>query len=218
MTTPNEKLVEILRPAYRPCPGFKGACKCTAKWKPNAGHVPRGFIGALGRLNEVKVVLLVNEPGDPHSRNDADLKEAYRGPNKLEQTCEYTFRVLNYGTDPFHRNLKYMLSRLFPGLSLKSQLKKAWVTETYLCSAPKEGASIPTKAEKECASRYLARQLELLDGLPVIALGGKAYKRAKRIPGVRNLKKAYAVAPPGCNFKPARPSWDAAAEWAKARF
>ncbi len=213
MTTPHKKLVKILRPAYRPCPGFKGTCKCIATWKPNVGHVPRGFIGALGRLDEVKVVILVNEPGDPHYS-----RESYRGANKLEQACEYTFKVLSEGTDLFHRNLKYLLDRLFPDLPLRDQLRKAWVTETYLCSAPEEAGPVPADAEKECASRYLAGQLELLDGLPVIALGGKAYKRAKRVPGVRNLKKAYAVGPPGCNFKPARPSWNDAAKWARAMF
>lgn len=211
--TPVPELVKILQPAYRPCPSFKGACKDIAIWKPSVGHVPRGFIGALGRLSEIKVVILVSEPGDPHYS-----REAYRGSNKLEQTCEYTFKVLNEGTDLYHRNLKYLLNRLFPNVSLKDQLRKAWVTETFLCSAPKEAGPVPAVAEKECASRYLAGQLELLDGLPVIALGGKAYTRAKRVPGVVNLKKAYAVGPPGCNHRPARPSWDAAAEWAKAMF
>ena len=81
-----------------------------------------------------------------------------------------------------------------------------------------DGARGEVGAEKECASRYLARQLKLWDGLPVIALGGKAYKRANRVPGVRNLKKAYAVGPPGCNFRLARPSWNDAAEWARAMF
>lgn len=204
--------MKILRPAFDPCPEFEGTCKDIATWRPTCGYAPRGFVGAFGRLNEIKVVILLSEPGYPHP------VEAYKGRSKLEQTCEYTFKALSEGTDQFHRNLKYLLKCLFPELSLKDQLRKAWVTETYLCSAPKEGAPVPIKAEKECASRYLARQLELLDGLPVIALGTKAYQRTKRIPSVRNLKKAYAVAPPGCNFRHARPSWHAAAEWAKAMF
>ena len=212
MTTPNSKLVKILQPAYRPCRGFKEGCDGIATWDPAEGHVPRGFVGAFGRLDEIKVVILLAEPGDPHG------VEAYRGGNYLEQTCEYTYKVLREGTDLFHRNLKYLLNGLFPGLSLKDQLRESWITETYLCSAPQETGPVRAAAEKECASRYLARQLELLDGLPVIALGGKAYTRAKRVPGVRNLKKAYAVGPPGCNHRPARPSWDAAAKWARTFF
>ena len=210
--TPAKELVEILQPAYSPCPGFEGGCEGVARWAPAEGHVPRGFVGALGRLDEVKVVILLAEPGDPHSL------ETYHGRNQLEQTCEYTFKSLSEGTDLFHRNLKYLLGRLFPSLPLKDQLRTAWVTETYLCSAPEETGPVLRDAEKECASRHLARQLELLDSLPLIALGGKAYRRASRVQGVRNLKKAYAVGPPGCNHRPARPSWDAAANWARAMF
>ncbi len=212
MTTPNKQLVKILRPAYNPCRGFKEGCEDVARWAPARGHVPRGFVGALGQLEEVKVVILLAEPGDPHG------VETYRGQGYLEQACEYTFKVLSEGTDLFHRNLKYVINRLFPGLPLRDQLRKVWITESYLCSAPSETGPVLRIAEKECASRYLAQQLELFDGLPVIALGGKAYNRAKRVPGVRNLKKAYAVGPPGCNHRPARPSWDDAAEWAREMF
>lgn len=212
MTTPNKKLVEILRPVYRPCPGFKAGCAGVARWAPAQGHVPRGFVGAPGPLNEVKVVILLAEPGDPHA------VESYQSRNQLEQTCKYTFRVLSEGTDPFHRNLKYVLNRLFPGLFLQDQLRKAWITETYLCSAPQETGPVPRVAENECVSRYLAHQLKLFAGLPVIALGGKAYERAKRVPGVRNLKKAFSVGPPGSNQRKAKPSWNDAAEWARAMF
>ena len=125
MTTPNSKLVEILQPAYLPCRGFKEGCNGIATWAPAEGHVPRGFVGATGRLDEVKVVILLAEPGDPHG------VEVYRGGNYMEQACEYTFKALSEGTDLFHRNLKYLLNRLFPDLPLRDQLRRAWVTETY---------------------------------------------------------------------------------------
>ena len=53
--TPVQEFVEILQPAYR-CSSFDGACKGTATWKPNFGYVPRGFVGALGSIDEVKPV------------------------------------------------------------------------------------------------------------------------------------------------------------------
>ena len=62
---PPPKLREILLPSYSPCPGIELGCKRTAIWKPEQGHVPRGFIGALGSLDEVQVVILVAEPGSP---------------------------------------------------------------------------------------------------------------------------------------------------------
>lgn len=97
------ELVEILQPAYAPCPGFRRRCRGTARWKPELGHVPRGFVGALGAVDEVKVVILVAEPGNPLAG------ESYRGTNQLMKTYRHTFDRLNEGAGPFHRNLKYLL-------------------------------------------------------------------------------------------------------------
>ena len=106
-----QELVEILRSAYSPCAGFNSACKSVARRKPDAGRVPRGFIGASGGIEEVEEVILLAEPGNPHQN------EAYRSSNWLDETCDYTFRVLNDGTDLFHRNLKgitYNFSQVSP--------------------------------------------------------------------------------------------------------
>src|SRR5437763_10943031 len=58
-------LANILLPAYGPCPEFATACK-EMRWNPDAGHVPRGFLGACGELSEVELLLVFAEPGDPH--------------------------------------------------------------------------------------------------------------------------------------------------------
>ena len=206
--TPARPLTQILSPAYDPCCGFKGACKGTATWAPGEGHVPRGFIGALGTIKEVEVVILLAEPGHPLP------DEAYRERNKLSRTCRYTFKALETGAYPFHRNLKYLLDRIFrPTRRLECQLRKAWITETYLCSIPRTTEQVPPDAERECADRYLDRQLALLEGLPIIALGGKAQKRAQRY--TSNLIRAHSPARPGANQRGARPSWDEAAKQAR---
>ena len=209
--TPNKALASILRPAFKPCAGFDGACKDVAQWNPERGHVPRGFVGALGSTDEIEVVLLIAEPGNPYTG------EKYSGSrNTFSQVSQHTYRQLQGSDEQFHKNLRYVLDLLFPRMSLQDQLRKTWITETYLCSAPKEAGPVPGNAENECASRYLSRQLDLLGGRPVIALGAKAYNRAKRV-GVRDLFNAYAIAPPGCNFSGARPSWIASAEWARSK-
>lgn len=98
-------------------------------------------------------------------------------------------------------------------MELKQQLRKTWITETYLCSAPETTKNVPRQAERGCADRFLMKQLKLLDDRPVIALGGKAQKRAR--PYMSDLIEAYAVAQPGSNHKPARPSWEKAAREAR---
>lgn len=208
---PTKELAKILQPALKPCSSFEEVCKDTARWVPSEGHVPRGFVGALGAMDEVEVILLIAEPGNPYSW------ESYSpGRNLLTQVTKHTFKQLDTHAEQYSRNLRYVLDLIFPRLALQDQLRRTWITETYLCSAPKEAGSVPAIAEKECANRYLVKQLTLLDGRPVIALGSKAYNRARRvIPNPRNLIKAFAIAPPGCNQSGARPSWENAAKQAR---
>ena len=64
---PNEKLIEVLSPAYGPCRHMLthgGGCP-ESRWKPAIGHVPRGFLGATGELAEVELVMVLAEPGEP---------------------------------------------------------------------------------------------------------------------------------------------------------
>lgn len=208
---PNRGLLDILLPAYAPCSGFQGACKGVATWNPQNGHIPRGFVGATSSLGEVEVVLLVAEPGNPYPHDW--LSPRTEPHSLLNQSCLDTFGHFRDENDQFHRNLRRVLSLIFPGLELAEQLKKAWITETYLCSAPQETGPVRSQSERWCAEHYLAKQLELFDGRPVIALGRKAQRRAK--PYAPNLIEAYAVAPPGSNRRAALPSWEAAAERAR---
>ena len=212
MTSPNKRLLDILRPAYKPCRGFRGGCKGIARWEPASGHIPRGFTGAFGRLNEVKVVILVAEPGTPR------LDETYGDQNQLGQAYAYKFKLLSEGAGKYFRNLKSLLDLLLPNIPLKRQLMRVWITETYLCSAPQSAGYIPKAAEMECASRYLTQQLELFDGLPVIALGDKAYRRAEQAKSdARYLKAAFhpSARKSDEDFKQ---NYGEAAKWARAFF
>ena len=207
---PSPELREILTSSYNPCPGFQGSCKGIATWNPEKGHVPRGFLGALGSLDEVQVVILVAEPGDPLPQESFEFNDEL-----MAQTCRHTFKLLQTAHLDYFRNLRFLLDRIFPKMDLEQQLRKTWITETYLCSAPKTTQNVPIRAERGCANRFLVKQLELLTGRPTIALGGKAQKRAR--PYVPDLIEAYAVARPGSNHKPARPSWELAAKEARRR-
>ena len=200
---PCPELLAILRPAFMPCRHFQGACSSCAQWQPKSGYVPRGFIGAFGRLDEIKLVLLVAEPGNP--QQDENYPD---GPNPdaiLNVVCKFVFKQFENGRDLFHRNIRKILELCWPNLSLREQLTRTWITESYLCSAPNEGGSVPSVATKACANLFLAPQLFLLQNCPVVALGGKARRRAGEFPGVIS---AAAVAPPGCNRSEARKSWD----------
>lgn|SRR6266498_643166 len=79
-------LIQSLLPAHAPCVHFSGACAEIMRWKPAQGHVPRGFCGATGNLEEVELVLVTAEPRSVEARN------AYR------TKCRFSYEV-------FHRML-----------------------------------------------------------------------------------------------------------------
>jgi hypothetical protein len=208
MPTLNAELRNQLLEAYAPCPEFGGACH-DMRWKPSAGHVPRGFCGATGELSEVALVLVAAEPGDPHS---GEVHPAEPGA-ALRSTYDYSYKCFRDGKDQYHRNMRAILDLCFPGQSFDEQMRLTWLTESVLCTAIKEGGPVRVPVGKACRSRYLERQLGLLPNAVVAALGAKA---ASRLRGLSFIAAA-AAAPPGCNFKGARDSWAAIASAVRER-
>ncbi len=211
---PAVELADLLRPAYGPCPEFEGACGGVARWAPEEGHVPRGFTGACGALGEVEVVLLLAEPGDP--LDGQAFPPGLGARDFIGDASANTRSSYERSATRFHANMRSILDLLFPGTGLAEQLRKAWIAETYLCSAPVEGGRVPAAAERACAGRFLARQLRLLSGRPVVALGDKAQRRVRRlvreVSGLESrLVDAWAASPPGANDPRARRSWERAA-------
>jgi len=97
------------------------------------------------------------------------------------------------------------LGELFPGLSFNEQLRRAWLTEGRLCSIANEIAST---TDQRCAQEYLMPQITRMPNATVVGFGGKAQKYLKSLR--IDFVSAYAMAPPGANHRPARPSWEAA--------
>jgi len=162
-------------------------------------------------LDDVRLVLVTAEPGDPYG------SESYpTGPTPraiLEASCRYVFEVLRSGKDLYHRNLRYILNGCFPGKPFEAQLEHTWITDSVLCSAEREGGSVSISVGHECRARYLEAQLNLFPNAVVVALGSKA---RHRLAGWPSVMSAFSVAPPGCNRKAARPSWDAVIERVRA--
>lgn len=196
---PCKELLDIIEPAYAPCCNFAGACNSLI-WAPERGFVPRGFLGATGSASEVELVLVFAEPGDPHY---TEVHET------MDTALEYTYQCMRFGTDLFHRNVRHILNLCFPEDPFDSQLRKTWMTESLLCSAPEEGGSVKASSWRACSARYLKPQLDVLSQAFVVALGRKAQSRLKSI-GIPFFE-AGAAAPPGCNFPGARDSWRQAA-------
>ena len=177
---PAPALLKILEPAYRPCKHFAGACAGACIWDPPRGLVPCAFGGATGSLQEVQLIIVTAEPGDPP---DA---AGYQG--KPEDMLRNSLRIFhdameNDGLErrgrptPFHRNLRRILDTFWPKDPLGAQLRKTWTTNAVLCPAQVSGGKHPYRVEQTCTATYLARQLDLFSGAFVLALGGKARDR-----------------------------------------
>jgi len=205
---PNPELLSVLLEAYQPCSNF-GICR-EAQWQPEGGHIPRGFMGATGSLTDVEVVMVFAEPGHPHAEESYDPDHAPL--ELLFGGHSHAYECLKNGTDLFHRNVRWFMSRLWPALSFDGQLKHVWLTEGRLCSIANE---IGSTKDRTCASTFLKRQLDLLPNASVVAFGGKAkhYVRGLDVDAL----EAYALAPPGANHKPAKPSWERVIELIEAR-
>lgn len=194
----------LLRAAYEPCAGFASACT-SARWNPVAGHVPRGYCGAIGEPEEVCLVLVCAEPGDPHESESHVDDGSLSG--RLSSVSNYAWACFAHGKDQFHRNVRDLLDLCWPTLAFEQQMRKTWITDSVLCSATKECGPVERAMERECARRYLIPQLNQFHGAVVVALGRKAEERLRRA-GITDLEYAYSVAPPGCNHRPARASWE----------
>ena len=193
----NPEFAKILAPAYPRCSSFSGACS-SMRWNPEQGHVPRGFLGAVGNLKEIELVLVFAEPGDP--------AEGERS-STLASTYSLVTRGFQGRGDQFHQNVFRILDSCWPKLTFEQQLRKVWMTESVLCSATVTTGPVSRSVTKECGQRYLLEQLKQIPSALVVALGSKARQRLKVI-GVTDFLPAFSVAPPGCNFSGACESWD----------
>ena len=216
---PCPELKEILLRAFSPSDSHAGYCLHDAPWIPEAGHVPRGFVGALGSLDEVELVLVTAEPGNPAKRKyrgaPADEKYSVSFPldrlGLMAQTCEYTFVAYEKWNDRFHAKTREILNQCFGEVGLAAQLRRAWLVDAYLCSAPVSGGQVPKQTWMPCARDFLCPQLRLLQEKGsnplIVALGGKASERV-RYCGVDFVSAYHPSYRYPLKQKEAQQSWD----------
>ncbi len=199
------ELRNVLVPAYR-CAAFDGACK-GMRYDPEHGLFPRGYAGATGALGDIALVLVIAEPGEPPpGASPQPVADADALVNIIGTKVGNAFEN---GKSPFHRNVRYLIDRCWPEKSYAEQMRRTWITEGVMCSAEVTTGPVPKIVEKECATRYLSKQLALLPDAFVIAVGGKARSRIK-LTRRKPHASVFAAGLPGGNFKGAKPSWDAA--------
>jgi len=204
------ELRRTLLPAYR-CAAFDGICGANlVRYDPAGGLFPRGYAGASGQVDEVELVLVLAEPGEPPEEGATPMPEGEPGAI-IDQNATRVGCSFRDGKSVFHRNVRYLLDQCWLELTFEEQMRRTWITEGVLCSAAKASSPVPRIVETECAKRYLAEQLAVLRGAFVIALGGKAKRRVGMVAGRSPNMVAFAAGKPGGLHKAAKSSWSAAA-------
>lgn len=141
---PNKAISQTLAAAYAPCSEFQHSCS-EMQWNPGKGHVPRGFAGGTGHLDEVELVLVFAEPGDPHDR------ESHTG---IATAYKYATDCFKNGRDQFHRNVRAILNKCWPESTFEEQMRKVWLTDSVLCSARIECGQVSTRARVRVLSVF----------------------------------------------------------------
>jgi hypothetical protein len=212
-----QSLAVILNPAYAPCPHFSGACKGVVKdWKPEQGHVPRGYFGKPERAEDVKLVVVLAEPADPcPGENYSWITGSQDVASVIAERISGSIFNPN---SAFSRNLATILKLCWMPLTLEEGLRHTWVTESVLCSANAPCASIAKGAEQACMSSYLIRQLQLFPTAFLLALGRKAYNRLRSF-GYTGAEYAPHPSPPCGNWHSSKAEWEKVArkfeDWRK---
>ena len=169
----DERLIGILRRS-QVCPHLRqfndeqmdGFCE-NAMYDPSAGHVPRGFGGATGELDDVRLVVVSNGPTDPIAGEsysgspDDDLKKIL--------TSEYMFDE----TQGIHKNLRLFLNWVFPDLgdNFIAQRRHVWTTNSLQCTFSNKR---PVIGDRRRCSKYLIATLQHFQNPAVVLAGRKA--------------------------------------------
>jgi len=189
------------------CKQFCETCQAKGiRFAPACGHIPRGYAGGnAADLSEVRLVIVTAEPGEPKPG-----KEEHGGaPEELFQQAIGLFdRLWMEQRGRFYPNLKRLLDRCWPGLPHEERMRRTWFTNAVLCSAVRTTGPVAREVEETCGREYFVRQMNILPDAFVIALGGKANTRAKRLLKHREVMKADHPSRRGSPL----PSYDVAAE------
>lgn len=194
---PCQSVSQALSKLLYKCEGFAKGCSKEERekgvvWKPENGYIPRGMLGATGTIDEVQLILVLAEPGNPHEGDDYWLRENYGikvstsedRERMFKAACEYTYKCYAKHKDTHHTNVRVILDLCFgSAIGFDTQLKHVWITESTLCSLPENqpesGGHMPVDISERCAILQINKQLNLFPNAMVALIGGKARTRAK---------------------------------------
>ena len=172
------------------CSNF-GVCD-HAVYDPQGGHVPRGFSGATGSLDEVYLVMVFAEPGFPLP------EEKFSGNPERDLEVLLDPKYLRSRTNPFHANIRTFLDGVFPQFcgDFDRQLNHVWLTQSRLCSISEELGTIKRSARLMCSRKHLVEQVKLFPNAIVLFAGEKPKQMRGEVKKIHeNTTDCFSFAP-----------------------
>ena len=179
---PNQVLIDILEPIYeRDNDSVRGI-------PIPKDVIPCGFGGATGSLDEVRLVIITAEPGNP--TDGAGYHEGMQPEEMVIRSARIFYKAMDESGvrrggmkhSKFHTNMRYILNRFWPReKSLEDQLRKTWATNTVLWPLPEGRKNHSPALVKYSAQTYLRKELDLFPNAFVLVLGKKARERMNSV-------------------------------------
>ena len=160
---PCKELQEIFLPAYEPCKHFGDPC-ARRRWNPIDGHIPRGFTGAFGTLQDVELVIVAWRPAPKVQEDESYTAEVagngrVRKPTELmAQACKFTYTCINERREDYHEEIHDVIDSYFGGNDFRQKLRKAFIMQVCLCSKGEPG----DESVRTCNNEYLQKALAIL--------------------------------------------------------
>ncbi|HXY57185.1 MAG TPA: hypothetical protein VEH76_01260 [Methylocystis sp.] len=182
-----------------------------------AGHRPRHVAGNLSNPSEVKIILLLAEPGSNPFPEELGRSEK----TWIEDiTCDglgnggNRLRYDELAGSDYERNPRDFLRMVWPNSSPRANMSRCVITNSFWMQAPSSGGPIPAGASREFGV-HLKRFLSVFANAAVVAAGVKAQARCKQA-GIFAMEM-YALTPPGSNHQNVRDTWKTTADALRRR-
>jgi hypothetical protein len=210
--------VEIIKLQHEMCRDqmFRDFCETnTLPWDFTGGYEPRWYNGPVPE--DVKLLFLMAEPGAITDTERAD-------PLPAIQHAEWLHGYDTRKQEHYWRsNLRELCGHVWPNETEENMYRYLGGSCTFWMSLRpgKQNANVPSELEKYFLTAYLGRFLSLFPNAVLLAAGGKARTRLKKLERLTNSSLAFdtcwAFTRPACNQAAARESWHTAGEAIRRR-
>ena len=172
-----------------------------------AGNRPRHIAGNLAEPDELRLILLLAEPGSSPGPEELNRNKAAWID---DVTCDglgngrFRLRYDEYAATAYEKNPHEFIEMVWPDESTPERMRKTISTNSFWMQASMSGGTIPAGAANDFGP-YLRSLVSAFPNAVVAAAGSKAADRCRRA-SISAIEMG-ALTPPGSNRPKVRGTW-----------